>query len=362
MNMPHMYLHVLVQWLNFLGIVLLVGGVVFRWAVLDRSLAILDPASPELASAEAASHRDLKRWIGGCLILLGIVSFVDLILRAQMMSGKSFSELSGVLPVVLFQTHVGKTWLAKMAVLCFWGGLWFFMKESPRPGQQPLLLLASAGLCLIVSLAGHAADQGNFSLSLLMDWLHVIAVSSWAGGLVPLRFLLPRVMGPLDEKSRLRLVTAGCHHFSKMAVRCVAILILTGIYNTWLQVATLAALATTSYGITLLLKLGLVAAMLGLGALSRYYVLPSLQRRTGQSPRQGFIGRLVNGGFCLLAERADGLDSTTLQRRFKTFVAVECLLAVVVLGLTALLTQTSPPHVTGFGTPDNPSDMHNMEM
>ncbi len=153
----HMYSHVLIQWFNFLGIVLLVGGVVFRWAVLNRSLAVLDPASPEQSALKAASHRDLKRLVGSCLILLGIVSFIDLILRAQMMSGKPLSQLLTILPAVLFQTHVGKTWLAKMAILCFLGGLWLFMREIPRPGQQPLLLLASSGLCLMVSLSGHAA-------------------------------------------------------------------------------------------------------------------------------------------------------------------------------------------------------------
>jgi copper resistance protein D len=362
MNMPHMYSHVLIQWLNFLGIVLLVGGVVFRWAVLDRSLEVLDPASPELASAKAASHRDLKRLIGGCLILLGIVSFIDLVLRVQMMSGKPLSAVPAILPLVLFQTHIGKVWIAKMAILGLLSGIWFLMKEKRRSGEQPFLLLISAGLCLIVSLSGHAADQGNFSVALLADWLHVIAVSSWAGGLVPLRFLLPRIMEPLDEKSRLRLVTAGCRHFSKTAVRCVAILILTGIYNTWLHVATIADFVSTTYGITLMLKIALVAAMLGLGALSRYYILPSLQKRTGQSPRQTFIGRLVNGGICLLAERADSLDSVTLQRRFKTFVAVECLFALCVLGLTAFLTQTSPPHQTGFTAPGTPSNMQNMGM
>lgn len=362
MTMHHMYSHVLIQWFNFLGIVLLVGGVVFRWAVLDRSLAVLDPVSPELTSAKAASHQDLKRLIGGCLILLGIVSLIDLILRAQMMSGKPLSEVPGILPLVLFQTHIGKTWIAKMAILGLLGGFWFLMKEERRSGEQPFLLLTSAALCLIISLSGHAADQGNFSVALLADWLHVLAISAWVGGLVPLRFLLPRIMEPLDEKSRLRFVTAGCHQFSKMAVRCVAILILTGIYNTWLHVAALAALVTTEYGITLLLKLAIVAAMLGLGALSRYYILPSLQRRTGQSPRQGFIGKLVNGGICLLAERADGLDFATLQRRFKTFITMECLLALGVLGLTAFLTQTSPPHQTGFTSPGNPSNMQDMKM
>jgi hypothetical protein len=36
-----MYPHMLIQWINFLAVILLVGGVAFRWAVLDRCLAIV---------------------------------------------------------------------------------------------------------------------------------------------------------------------------------------------------------------------------------------------------------------------------------------------------------------------------------
>jgi len=356
-----MYLHVLIQWLNFGGIVLLVGGVVFRWAVLNQSLAVLDPAPPEQAALKAASYRDLKRLVGGCLILLSIVSFIDLILRAQMMSGKSFLQVPAILPLVL-QTHTGKTWLAKMVILCFLGGRWFLMKESSRPGQQSLLLLTSAGLCLMVSLSGHAADQGNFSLSLLADWLHVMAISTWAGGLVPLRFLTPKLLTMLDGKNQFKLEVAVLQRFSWLAVRCVSVLILAGTYMSWLRLRTLPNLVTTPYGITLLFKLAFVAPMLGLGALSRYCILPALQMLMRISARESFIGRMVNRVAYLFWGRTGHEDFHTFQRRFQICVALECLLAVVVLGLTALLTQTSPPDLTGFGAPGGPSDMGNMGM
>src|SRR5581483_5444375 len=101
MMMHHMYSEVLVLWLNFLGLIFLTGAVVFRWVVLHRGLEVLASTPEEMKKAESVSQRDLKRWMGRCLILLAIVSIPDLILRAQMMSGKPFSEVPTILPLVL---------------------------------------------------------------------------------------------------------------------------------------------------------------------------------------------------------------------------------------------------------------------
>lgn len=109
-----MYPHILLQWANLLGVVLLVGGVVFRWAVLNRSLEIFNQASPEQAAIRAVSGRDLKRLIGGCFILLVITSSIDLILRAQMMSGKPLSAMVSILPLVLLKTHLERSGSTKL--------------------------------------------------------------------------------------------------------------------------------------------------------------------------------------------------------------------------------------------------------
>lgn len=229
--------------------------------------------------------------------------------------------------------------------------------------MQLLLLLASAGFCLTLSLSGHPADKGNFSAAVLADWVHVMAISAWAGGLVPLRFLVPKLLTGLDEKNRLKFETAVLHRFSRLAVFCVGVLILTGVYGAWLRLGTLSNLVTMPYGNALLRKLFFVIPVLGLGGLSRYYILPALQRLEGQSHRDGFIssfiGRLVNRVIRFLGG-AGPEDLGTVERRFKTFIVIECLLVLVVLGLTALLTQTSPPDLTGFGSPGAPSDMEHM--
>jgi putative copper resistance protein D len=373
MKMDYFYFHVLVLWLNVLGIALLVGSVMFRWAVLNRGLRVIDPASPELERVQVTSNRDLKRWMAGSLILLVVVSAPDLILRAQMMSNKPLLEVASVLPLVLLKTHMGKVWLSRMAILCLFGVLWFFIKKSSPSGIQPLLLLATAGLCLTTSLSGHAADKGDFTVPVAADWLHVMAVSSWIGSLVPLRFLLPKIITLLDKKSHLKLEAEVVQRFSSFAVRCVSILMLSGVYNAWLHVRTFSNLMTTPYGVTLLFKLAFVAPMLGLGALGRYYVRPALQTLVGEPVRDSLIGRMANRIISLLGGKTGDEDYRMLQQGYgsgqiamlhlKIFVALECLLAIVVLGLTALLTQTSPPDLSELTPPGNPSDMmRNMGM
>ncbi|HUK55052.1 MAG TPA: CopD family protein [Nitrospiria bacterium] len=368
-----MYFHVLVQWLTFLGVAFLVGGVVFRSTVLNRSLRVLGSGSPDLERAQATGQRDLKRWMGRWLILLFIVSIVDLIIRAEMMSRKPFSAVLPMLPLIISQTHAGKVWIAKMAILCLLIALWFFIKKDrARPGQQVLWLLASAGLCLTVSLSGHAADKGDFSIAVAADWLHMMAISSWVGGLVPLRFLLPKIWAPLDEKKRIPFQTASIHRFSWLAARCVGVLILTGVYAAWLHLRTVSNLVGTPYGITLLFKLAFVVPMLALGALSRYYIRPALQTLAGEPVRVSFIGKTIHRVVCLLGGDTGSADHRMLELRyssariavvhFQVFVALQCLLAVAVLGLTALLTQTSPPNLTNFAAPDSSSDMQNKGM
>jgi putative copper export protein len=367
-----MYAEVLVLWLNFLGVALFIGGVVFRWAILHPGLDLLESIPEEMKKAESVSQRDLKRSMGGCLILLGIVSIPDLILRAQMMSGKPFSDLPAILPLVLLKTHIGTIWLTKIAILCFLAVLWFFMKARQRSGELLLLVFASAGLALVTTLSGHAVNQGVFSLAVMADWLHMMAISAWVGGLVPLRFLLPRIAAPMEKKIRYQLEAAVIRRFSSFAVGCVTLLTLTGVYSAWLHLRSFSMLVTTAYGVTLLFKLVWVAPMLLLGALSRYYVRPALQTTVGEPRPESWMNRAFNRAVSLLGGEAGGDEYRILQRgygspriamlHFQIFVALQCLLAVGVLGVTSLLTQTSPPDLTGFTAPGDSSEMHDMEM
>ena len=373
MMMHGMYPQVLILWLHFLGIVLLLGAVVFRWLVLSPSLKVLDPNFPEvIKKVEAISGGDLKRWVGGCLILLAVVSFPDLILRVQMMSKKPLAEVPALLPLVLFQTHIGKVWLARIFLLGLSGVLWVFIRDRRQPVCLILLLLLGVGLSLLTTLSGHAVSKGDLSLAVFADWLHIMTVSSWVGGLVPLRFLMPRLTAPVEKKERYLFEAAVIQRFSTLAVCCVGILVLTGTFEAWLHLRSPSRLIATGYGVTLLFKLALVIPMLALGGLGRYYVRPALQTAIGEPVPESFIKRIFARTVSLLGGPTESDDYRLLHRgyasprmallHFRIFVALQCLLAIGVLGVTSLLTQTSPPDLTGFTAPGDSSEMHDMEM
>lgn len=97
--------------------------------------------------------------------------------------------------------------------------------------------------------------------------LHATGVAFWLGALMPLAVLLRR------KKGASLLVV---QRFSRFAVAVVVILVLTGLALAAVQLESPSALFETKYGIILLIKLLLVAALLGLAALNRFRFTPAL--------------------------------------------------------------------------------------
>jgi len=250
----HIFLHSLVRWMDLVGMILLMGGLVFR------TLAV--SPSPSQASS-------LERLLPFLLLLTGLS---DLALRSQMISGQPLAEVWSFLPAVLFKSHFGKVWMARMFLLCLLGTT-SIIKTGGRTGEG-LAITAGVLLLLTGSLSGHAADSGDFSLAVLVDWLHFLAVSAWIGGLLFLALFLRREMLPPISPA----LATSVKRFSTLAGACVALILATGSYQIWHRVGSLPALFQTPYGQTLMVKLLLVLSLLGLGALNRYRILPKLSQ------------------------------------------------------------------------------------
>jgi putative copper resistance protein D len=69
-----------------------------------------------------------------------------------------------------------------------------------------------------------------------------------------------------------------------MGYVAVATLIGTGLVNSWFLVGSPSNLLTTTYGQLLLAKLAMFAGMLVLAASNRFWLLPSLQDKSGDKP------------------------------------------------------------------------------
>jgi hypothetical protein len=73
-------------------------------------------------------------------------------------------------------------------------------------------------------------DVGAF-LAVFFRWLHIVAATVVIGGAFFMRFVLPAAMQSQDEAARNQTVT-GCRAIFKRVVHgCIALLLLSGIYN-----------------------------------------------------------------------------------------------------------------------------------
>jgi copper transport protein len=100
-----------------------------------------------------------------------------------------------------------------------------------------------------------------------------------------------------------------------MAVVSVAILVVAGAVNGYLQVRAWRGLWDTEYGILLLVKIGLVLPLLALGAYNNRYAVPRLRER---------------------------IASHIERRRFMRFAGAELVVMVAVVGVTAALVNAPP--------------------
>ncbi|MGH7390609.1 MAG: copper resistance D family protein, partial [Candidatus Rokuibacteriota bacterium] len=126
--------------------------------------------------------------------------------------------------------------------------------------------LAALAVSLVVSSAGlsHAmARLGDRWLLFAVDAVHQTAVAAWVGGLA--HFALYAMARDADADPRDRLVA---RRFSALALVVVATLVASGGALTLAYVGEPSALLGTAYGVMVLSKVALLAAVLGLAATS----------------------------------------------------------------------------------------------
>ncbi|HEU0193172.1 MAG TPA: CopD family protein, partial [Gaiellales bacterium] len=156
-------------------------------------------------------------------------------------------------------------------------------------------LLAAAAVLLVPGLAGHAAQTAPRGLSLLLDWGHLISGSIWLGGLVGLLV----AWTTLPAGRRVAGLVVCVPRFSNVALASVLVLLATGVGATIIHIPILSALWQTSYGIAILVKIGLLAAAMLLGAVNLLRSKPRLAAAGARpdlgDPAARLLRRTVSG-------------------------------------------------------------------
>ena len=317
--MTYAVVTVLTAWVSFLGLAVLVGGLVVDLLVLPTDAPDLHPVRARLQS-----------WRMLALVALILATGSALVLRAVTMTGGDLASTTAALPAVLTRTHFGVIWTARLLALGL--VLLVTLTSSTRVGRW-LVLLLGVGIALTTSLSGHAADWGDLTLSAGIDWVHVLAASVWTGGLFSLALVV------LEDARRRppALLGALARRFSRLAACALAVVVLSGSYNSWVQLAAVSALWMTPYGRVLALKVLVVLGLVWWGAVNRYTVVPRLDHghAAGVGARFFRLGRLVLRGPSRPAR-------SILPARLLTYVRREAVLAVIIFGCTAVLIDVTP--------------------
>jgi len=288
----------------------------------------------------------LWQTLGVCIAALTLSSVMLLFVRTAMMSGRPLLDTLSILPLVIVKTHFGKVWMIRFVGLGLaWLGWFWGWRSLQSWAAWALILVAAALIAVSRSTSGHAADAGDFTMAEIMDWLHIFMVSAWAGALVVVSLVLLPAVLKLATRRRVVIATLA-HRLSTMAGVALSGVLLTGVFNAWRELdGSFSALWNTSYGQLLSIKLLLVLAMIGLGAINRYRFVPRLHNWAKLPLRQRGLIRLPQ---CLRAFAKGGkkleASSPNPVCGFARTARIEAILMLGVLMATAVLLHVMPAH------------------
>ena len=214
---------------------------------------------------------------GGVVVLRAavFVAFVGLCLVVW--AEKMLVGVRSLLP--LFVTREGKLLLALGVALLVCIGAVVAVDLWPRRWSLWLLGAAGSAAMLVHVLAGHAMSPVSAApLSVALQWVHLTAIGVWVGGLFWLLLGL-RGCGAAER-------SAAVVRFTRVATVTLVVVLATGLARALSEAGSIGALVDTSYGITLLIKVGLVALLVGLGALNHFFWVPEVRRGEAPGPRR----------------------------------------------------------------------------
>ncbi|MEQ1770010.1 MAG: copper homeostasis membrane protein CopD [Devosia sp.] len=176
---------------------------------------------------------------------------------------------ANTLALVLSATSFGHVWLPLLIVAAATAGYTLL----PRSGWLGLSL-ASAAMLIGLGLVGHAAMASGFDgiLNRLSQVIHLLSSAFWLGSLFPLLLSLPFFRDPryaTDCDAMLR-------HFSGLGHLAVALLLLSGVTNTWFVMGGVPIDLGQPYQQLLLLKVGIAGIMVCLATINRYVFVPAI--------------------------------------------------------------------------------------
>ncbi|MER6179084.1 copper resistance protein CopC [Streptomyces sp. NPDC001652] len=342
------------RYVSYAGFIVMVGGAAFVLACWQRGSGV----------------RPLQRLVVSGWLALTSATLLLLLLRGSYTgSGKLGDVFDLSLLGQVLQTKTGASMVSRLLLLAA-AALFIavlFGAYDKREDQEKRDLtfglaiggtVVAAGLAASWAMAEHASTGLQTGIAMPVDVVHLLAVAAWLGGLTALLVTLYRADTPI-ERSAVR-------RFSRLAFSSVVTLVATGIYQSWRQLGSWSAFTDTTYGQLLLVKIGLVTLLVGIAWISRRWtarlgesaVAPSVEvaeQEEAPEREKEHVSAHTKGGDsqrdAQLARQRAAVDAARQRRQrdadpdrfgLRRSVLAEASVAVVLLAITTVLTQTEP--------------------
>jgi copper transport protein len=286
-----------------------IAAVVGRWLFYWGLALLVGAASVGILIARRPVARRWMLWAAWGMSAIGLVAMT---LAERSVIGISFARFVG--------TDTGNAFLERgVALLLLEAAI---VVATIRPGRSTLLgvgVLAAAAM-LVHAVEGHAGAPSSLrTANILDDWLHLTAVGVWVGGLPWLllatrRRPIPEIAGGAGagRPSSVAVLAVGdptgpdraelVRRFSRLATIALVLTIVTGILRALAEIDAVHQFVSTSFGITLSIKAGLVAVLVALGAHNHFRRVPrSSDASQIELLRRTVRGEVVVGAAILLA-------------------------------------------------------------
>lgn len=308
---------------QYLGLLALAGLVFFNRFVTRGS----SPAEPRI--------RKLSRVAYGTAVAASLLLIPASGARVTGNEFITYLPETGDLVLLLASNWMpGVSWqlLATASLVLVFGLAALLLGARSRTAGMGVAALGSATVALCVPLlVGHTQTVQPVWVMLAADLGHLVTGAFWVGGVIGLLCVLvaarPATPGGAPRIRPNTLVEAVAR-FSQYALISVIVLAISGTVMAILTVGSWGTLFGSDYGRLLLIKLGIVAAVLLLAAWNRLHLLPRITRQPSEQQQWASLRRTLTG---------------------------EAVLLIAIIAVTGFLTNTSPTtaheHQHGGGSP-----------
>ena len=293
---------------GLVGQTIVLGAVIaslFIWGTQNKNLI-----RQEIEKIDSSHHDKFMRITGIGLMVVFASNIAMLAVQTSRLEISAFDAI---------QTTFGNSWLIRMIITIILLGIWFWMdkKKQITKGTHIPMLVLSLALIGTTTIIGHGNASGE-PAALVLDYVHNLVAAIWIGGIIYFGFILLPSFSKLENGTREKLALVMIPRFSIAFSVAVGIVIISGPTLMWLLESDVGLITESIYGRLIIAKILIAVIMVGLGGFFQF--------------------KLQKSG-----ERNIGSKSLLIHKRLKNSLKIDAVLGIILLGVVALLTNSSLP-------------------